>query len=147
MSSISTLQKALDYQKNNNIEEWIHLFLHDEGDNLPFSEGLKLEKRYFIGPVLLPLSLFQRCCGPEKDLKYVIDEKHFEYNVKKIMERFQSGWDMPPLIINYHHKIFELNDGNHRFEALKRLNVESYDVIIWTTDKRDYDDFLETYSV
>ncbi len=132
---ISTLQAALDYKKKNQIEDWIHLFLHDEGDNIPFSTGLKLEKRIFLGPIKMPLSLFKRCCGPEKHLKYIIDKDGFEQKVEAIQKRFKNGWDMPPLIINYIHDEFVLNDGNHRYEALIREKVEEYYVIIWITDK------------
>ena len=51
-------------------------------------------------------------------------------------ERFKNGnWDMPPLIvdgkiINNKH---EINDGNHRFEALKMLGIKEYWVILWRT--------------
>lgn len=146
MTEISTLKKALKYSGKSRIEDWIHLFLHDEGNNIPFSEGLKLKKRYYIGPVKMPLNLFNRCCGPEKNMKYVIDEKDFERNVKAIQERYNKGWDMPPLIISYENKYFELTDGNHRYEALIRENIINYDIIIWITEKEDYEHFINNYA-
>ncbi|QVK19454.1 ParB N-terminal domain-containing protein [Mycoplasmatota bacterium] len=146
MSEIATLKKALEYKNNNHIEDWIHSFLHDEGNNIPFSEGLRLSKRYYIGPIKMPLSLFKRCCGPEENLKYVIDQTDFERNVKAIQERYKKGWDMPPLIINYVNKSFELTDGNHRYEALRRENIKDYYIIIWITEKEDYEHFINYYN-
>lgn len=40
-----TSKAALEAGKSGRIEEWVHLFLCGEGDNAPFSDGLKLEKK------------------------------------------------------------------------------------------------------
>ena len=40
---------------------------------------------------------------------------------------------MPPLIINRKDYMYELTDGNHRFEALKKLGIDKYWIIIWET--------------
>lgn len=96
---MSTLNSAYQYAKAGKIEEWIHLFLNCEGDNVPFSEGLRLKKRYYFGPLKFKLDMFTRCCGPDGT--------------------------------------FELNDGNHRYEALRRSGVDEYYFIVWTTSKLD----------
>ncbi len=145
MAEVSTLKTAMEYAKLDRIEEWIHYFLYDEGNNISFSEGLKLQKRYYIGPVKMPLNMFSRSCGPEKYLKYIINQSIFERNVLEIRQRYSEGWDMPPLIINYSQENFELTDGNHRYEALIREEVEEYYVILWMTTKQDYDQFIKIY--
>ena len=53
---------------------------------------------------------------------------------------------MPPLIVHYVDGGFELNDGNHRYEAYSRLGIEEYYVIVWITEKYEYDDFIKKYS-
>lgn len=57
---------------------------------------------------------------------------------------------MSPLIVHYlienGNDYFELNDGNHRLEAYKRLGIEEYYVIVWITEKDEYDSFMEKYS-
>ncbi len=109
-------------------------FLCNEGDNKAFSEGLKLGPRKYYSPSLMKLDLFERCCGPEGGIKYQISESGFNANVNAIINKYKNGdWDMPPLIINHTNNIYELNDGNHRFEALKRLNISEFWVIIWET--------------
>ena len=83
-----TLSSAQSFAKNGKLEEWVHTYLLSDGHNKDFSDGLKLFDRYFLGPVKMPLSLLTRCCGPEENMKWRINEE----------------W-------------FEKNDGNHRLEA------------------------------
>ena len=139
------LESALKYSEENRIEEWIHLFLQYQDNNVPFSDGLKLEKRKFYNPMLFDLSHFERCCGPEATMKYFVGEADFENHVKGMMKSFQEGWSMPPLIINFSNGKFELNDGNHRFETLSRNQIKAYYVIFWTTGIEDELLFEETY--
>ncbi|WIV12711.1 chromosome partitioning protein ParB [Proteiniborus sp. MB09-C3] len=146
MNSLCTLSEAFEYSKRDKIEEWIHMFLHDEGDNFELSDGLKLEKRFFIGPIKIPLKLFERCCGPEENIKYKIDEIGFNERVCSIINRYKDGWDMPPLIINYCKGKFVLNDGNHRYEALVRSYITEYYAIVWITDYEDYQRFNTEYN-
>jgi hypothetical protein len=145
MNHSYTSMSAIEYSKLGKLDEWVHSFLRGEGNNIPFSTGLKLENRYFIGPVRMPLDIFQRCCGPEDNMKHQIDRNGFEYRVDAMGTRLQNGWDMPPLIINYANGRFELNDGNHRYEALIRSGVKEYHVIVWITGQNDYEQFISGY--
>lgn len=141
------LKSALKYSKENRIEEWIHEFLLGEGNNTALSEGLKLFSRFYYGPVKLELTHFERCCGPEKDKEYIIDKLRFEEDVKRMINEISKEWDVPPLIVNYENKKFKLNDGNHRYEAMKRSGINEYYVIIWTTDEKDMNEFKEIYRI
>ena len=140
-----TLFSAQKWAKEGRLEEWIHSYLLSEGNNKPFSDGLKLFKRYYIGPVSAPLSLFERCCGPEENMKYVVHPVVFENKVRALMQAYSEGADLPPLIINYTGTAFEINDGNHRFEALKRLGVAEFSVIFWITEQEHLQDFKGKY--
>ena len=86
------------------------------------------------------LDLFTRTYGPEPGMAYSIREddkeqiKWFWLNIGGITEKYRAGkWDMPPLIIQDNDGIYEINDGNHRFEALKMLGIKKYWVILWRT--------------
>ncbi len=147
MEQVFTSEGALRAAKKGHLEEWIHEFLSNEGNNIPFSQGLKLEPRYFIGPMKMPLSLFTRCCGPEPELKYTIDKQGFEHRVNAIIGRLENGWDMPPLIVNYFDDQFELSDGNHRYEALIKKGVKEHYFIIWITGEKDYNSFVNKYEL
>jgi len=130
----ATATSAIEFAQAGCLEEWIHLFLCNEGDNRAFSDGLKLQPRRYHPPCMMNLDQFERCCGPETGLKYQISASGFRKNVKAIMKKFKTGnWDMPPLIINRVNGAYELNDGNHRYEALRKLGVCAYWIIIWET--------------
>lgn len=141
-----TLSSAQSYAKNGKLEEWVHTYLLSDGHNKEFSDGLKLFDRYFLGPMKMPLSLFPRCCGPEENMKYRVNAEWFESHVSELEKIIQREKDMPPLIVHFVEGQFELNDGNHRFEAYSRLGVKEYEVIVWITQKQEYDQFLSQYS-
>lgn len=142
----NTTSSAIGYARNGKLEEWIHTYLLSDGHNKEFSDGLKLLDRYFLGPIKMPLSLFKRCCGPEETMQWVVSKESFEQKVKKLEQVLIEEKDMPPLIVHYVNHDFELNDGNHRWEAYSRLGIEEYYVIVWITEKEEYADFMQKYS-
>lgn len=141
----SSLSSAKEFSEAGKLEDWVHLFLLSDGHNKAFSDGLKQFDRYYLGPFTMPLSLFFRCCGPEENIKYQVNAEWFEKRVQSLMKALQSNDDMPPLIAHYVDRGFELCDGNHRFEALTRLGVKEYPVIVWMTEKEEYDEFIDRY--
>ena len=139
------LSSARAFADAGRLEEWVHAYLLSDGHNKEFSDGLKLFDRYFIGPVRMPLNLFTRCYGPEEGMKFRAHPRWFEERVGKLMEVIPQEEDMPPLIVHYVEGGFELNDGNKRHEAFKRLGVTAYEVIVWITEKSEYDEFMAKY--
>ena len=130
-----TASSAIEFAKADKLEEWIHLFFCGEGNNKPFSEGLKLKPRKFHAPEMISLGTIKRDCGPEEGMKWRIDENNFNIKINGIIKRYlKNDWDMPPLIVRYDGISFELNDGNHRYEALVRLKIDKYWVIFWEPD-------------
>ena len=140
-----TLSSAKAYAATGRLEEWVHAYLLSDGDNKEFSDGLKLFDRHFIGPIRMPLHLFTRCYGPEEGMKFRAHAQWFEENVSRLMEVIRQEEDMPPLIVHYVDGGFELNDGNKRHEACKRLGIPEYDVIVWITEQWEYDEFMAKY--
>lgn len=147
-----TLSSARDHADHDKLEEWVHAYLLSDGHNKEFSDGLKLCDRYFIGPVKMPLSLFTRCCGPEENMKWRVNAEWFEKHVSELEEIIHREPDMAPMIVHYFTDHdhpdgeFELNDGNHRYEAYSRLGIKESYVVIWITEKSEYDLFLSNYS-
>jgi hypothetical protein len=122
-----TVDEAIEFSKQGGIEGWVHLFLNSVGNNVPFSEGLKLEKRYWTGTLLISLDKLTRCCGPEE----------WEIEINKFRKLICNGWEMPPLIAQHEGNELKVNDGNHRLEAMKREGIEKCLVIIWNTHYQD----------
>ena len=141
----ATLSSAKAYGEAGKMDAWIHLYLNEEGRNIPFSDGLKLFARYYFSPALFPVSLFKRCAGPEPEMKYRIDRDWWEQRVAGLEKSIQDDPDMPPLMVHYVDGEFELNDGNHRHKAYENLGIENAWVIIWITEKEELDDFMEKY--
>ncbi|MDR2941986.1 MAG: ParB/RepB/Spo0J family partition protein [Treponema sp.] len=131
-----TLSSAVKFANAGKLEKWIHLFLRGDGNNKDFSNGLKLEPRRFYAPEMIKFDKLERCCGPEKHMKFQIPETDFIRRVDDIASAYnRGGWDMPPLIVCREENRYELNDGNHRYEALKKLGINQYWAIIWETIK------------
>lgn len=94
----------------------------------------------------MPLSLFSCCCGPEENIKYQVNAEWFEKRGQSLKKTLQSNDDMSPLIVHFVDHGFEICDGNHRFEALTQLGVKEYPVIVWITEKDEYDEFVGKYT-
>lgn len=65
--------------------------------NYALADGLLLEARKYFCPVNISLSEI-KTVRTEKDILDEFELKHFNYRVKKIMDKLQD-WDMPPPII------------------------------------------------
>ncbi len=140
-----SLSSAKEFSEAGKLEDWVHSFLLSDGHNKAFSDGLKLFNRYYLGPFTMPLSLFSRCCGPEDNMKYQVNAEWFEKRVQSLKKTLQENDDMPPLIVHFVDHGFELCDGNHRFEALTQLGVKEYPIIVWITEKDEYDEYAKKY--
>ena len=141
-----SLASAQAFAAGGRLEEWVHAYLLSHGNNRAFSEGLRRCPRCFMGPFRLPRGWFTRCCGPEPGMKYPVEAAGFWRHVEELAAAIQAGEDLPPLIANYAGGVFELNDGNHRLEALTRLGAAECNVIVWCTGEEDRRAFLAVYA-
>jgi hypothetical protein len=140
-----TMRHAVQAASDHRLESWLHDYLAGEGNNLALSDGLRLVKRRYWGPLGFPLSHLQRCTGPEESMKYRVGVEEFEARVRRIQIAQASGFDLPPLIVNYSARELTINDGNHRFEALSRNQVDRFGIVIWTTGQADLQEFKERF--
>ena len=151
MDYACTLTNARQAAAQGELEQWIHTYLLTDGNNKALSDGLKKFDRIFHLPVSFPLQGFTRNTGPEPNMQYKIHPEWFEVHVGQLMDAFTAGEDLPPLIVHYFIPEdkelgrFEINDGNHRLEAFRRLGVERYHVIFWCTEQHEYDQLMERY--
>jgi len=132
-----TMGSALEYARAGRIENWVHEFLRQDGNNKALSEGLKLCPRHYLGPIQFDIGKLSRCAGPEPGMKYRGSVSSFESRVRNIQDAIAAGFDLPPLIVNYSGGRLELNDGNHRLEALNRSGRQHFGVIFWTTERAE----------
>ncbi len=143
---VFTPGEARAYAEAGRLEEWIHAFLTTAGANVQLSVGLKRQTRWWYGPQEFPLSLLERCCGPEADMEYYQPAEDFERQVGGMTRSLQTGWQPAPLIAVYTpHGTLSVRDGSHRLEALRRIGREAYWLIIWFNVEQDKQHFLAQY--
>ena len=128
-----TLKEAIEYSKQNRIEEWVQLFLRDKdmefaSPNIVLADGLKLEDRFYYGPVefeldkITPMRIETNLSGDELD--------YYNKKVDRMASDF-NGENFPPLILEFKDDKYYLTDGSHRYSSLKRLGIDKYYSIIW----------------
>ncbi|MCK8058660.1 MULTISPECIES: ParB N-terminal domain-containing protein [unclassified Fusibacter] len=132
-----SISEAIKYAQNDLIETWLTNFLSGIGNNPGLASGLRIEPRNYLGPVLVDLKTFNRCCGPEPEMKHHEPTGNFEARVKSIEQAIVSGYEMPPLLVNLEKGALELTDGNHRYESLLRAGYTHYWTIFWETRRAE----------
>ena len=129
-----SIDSAIEYSNRNEIDKWLQLFLRDDSyehanPNISLADGLLLEERFYIGPVLIDLDKITTL-RIEKDIEDENDKLFYRQKENGILNAYDD-YNMPPLIVEYKNDKFNLVDGNHRYSALKKLGINKYYVIIW----------------
>lgn len=133
-----TLKTAQQAKEQGELELWVHTYLMGPANNVPFVDGLKREKRYWRGPLEISLSRLKRMCGPEADMPYRVLEDHWLEKTQRIAKSFEVIENFPPLIVSIVDGIFQIDDGNHRYQAFSSLGLESCWIILWYPALGDY---------
>ena len=133
-----SVDEAKEYSKRNKLDKWLQLFLRDDSyeyanPNIPLADGLLLEERFYVGPVLIDLDKINTI-RIEKDIEDENDRLYYHQKENGILKCY-NDYNMPPLIVEFKNNKLNLVDGNHRYSALKKLGVNKYYVIIWGNKK------------
>lgn len=131
---IYTGTEAKEWAQAGALEQWVQRFLRNaEGEhanpNVGFADGLLLEKRFYIGPVDMPLTALETVrVGADISDECELEEFHRKVD---LIAGALPEWDMPPFIVQYRDNAFQLTDGNHRYAALRKRGTETAPVIVW----------------
>ena len=134
-------RSALLWAQEGKVEAWVHKFLLSGlgGETNPaFSEGLKREKRWWNGPILLALDDLTPAVGPQPGMEYVVDQDIWLTATSQLAETFRDAESLPPLIAEYRAGALSLRDGNTRCGAMRLLGWTACWVIIWYNTESDY---------
>lgn len=139
MEKYGTLEISKEYLDKNQLEDWIHLFLRNDGHNVALADGLLKEERCYTGIVDFDLNLLEniKAGAPE----YLIRENDIEYFFAIVNEMNEAlgSWNPPPLIIEYRvDGSFHVCDGRHRLEMYRQKNVKTVPAIVWTTGEENF---------
>ena len=133
-----TLRGAMEAAALGRTDEWVDAFLSSGvGANLPMGVGLKKQRRWWIGPVLLPLDQFRRVAGPEPEMEYRCTHEAWDSHVTTIMGIEREH--LPPVIAEYvGQSRLRLHDGSHRHEASHRRGQRAIWALIWCNTECDF---------
>ncbi len=138
---------AIDYAQQGRLEEWVHGYLlggpwRNEG----LSDGLKLQRRWWRGPVELPLAMLARCVGTEPGMEYPVRAEYWEGRMAEMIASIRGAGagplDMPPLIATFDPQTparLSVRDGNHRLGAYERLGWPNAWVLVWYNSEAEYE--------
>lgn len=132
---------ALKRAKRGEIEAWVHEYLlsgSGGSTNRQFSDGLKLEKRWWYGPVALPLSDLTRAVGTEPDREYVVDADYWKKITSRMAASFTDLRAFPPVVVEYRDGELSVRDGNTRLGAMELLGWETCWAVIWFNSEEEY---------
>ena len=129
-----SIKEAKEYSNRNELGRWLQSFLRDDSynhasPNISLADGLLLEERFYIGPLLIDLNRINTI-RIEKDIKNENDRLFYQQKENEIIKNY-NNYNMPPLIVEYKNNRLNLVDGNHRYNAFKKLGINKYYVIIW----------------
>ena len=118
------------------LERWVHRWLTGAGRNVPMSRGLRAVRRWWLGPVAVPVGELTRIVGPEPAMAYPRGEEDWAPRLEGIAESIRDGWDVPPVISEYRASGLVVCDGNHRCEAQRRMGCVTVSCIVWFNESK-----------
>lgn len=130
---------AIACARTGRLEEWIHTYLTSgPWANMPFSDGLKRQNRWWAGPIEVPLASLRRALGPEPDREYVVSINSWLERIIPIAESLSDPLAVPPLIVEYRGGHLSVRDGNHRHGAMQRAGWATCWAVIWHNSEEEY---------
>ncbi|MCU1456719.1 MAG: hypothetical protein JWL73_811 [Actinomycetia bacterium] len=137
---VFTLESAFQAAEEDRIAYWVGDFLASRGsDNGALAVGIADRPHEWLGPVRLPTDRLERLAGPESDVICAIEPEEWEGDVDDMGASIEEGWQPPPVLVEYRDGHLLLQDGNHRYEAMRRSGSSHVWAVVWTDDRADRD--------
>jgi hypothetical protein len=134
------VQTALRFAHQGELETWVHLYLTTGSwANHALSNGLRLQQRWWRGPLDLPLTRLNRCYGPEPAMEYRTDPAAWEQRIAALAASFSDRESRSPLIVQYQATSLSIRDGNHRAAAMQRKVWTTAWAIVWYDSQDDFE--------
>lgn len=127
---------AREYDARGKIDEWMQLFLRNDGHNLALADGLLREERRYIGIRRIPLSLLKEIKSGAPEYLHDQDSIDYFFQVVDRMKQDYENWDTPPLIVEYGENGFYVADGRHRLELYRQMGITHAPAALWTNGKQ-----------
>ncbi len=140
-----SLASAHDAADEGRLAQWVVDFLSSAGsDNAKLAASVGFQEPTYLGPMQIELDRLTPMAGPDEDEVVVpIAEEDWESDVREMEHSVDEGWEPPPLLVSHHDGKFLLEDGNHRYETLRRNGSTHAWAILLFTDEAERDRFLK----
>lgn len=127
------------------LEEWVRGFLASPGsDNPLLGEEITNRLQHWTGPVQLPLDQLNRLAGPPgQPVLEAVPDDYWRPDVDQLAAEIEQGREPPPVIVSLHGGKLELEDGNHRAEALRRAGRSETWAIVGFEDLQSFNLFRD----
>ncbi len=140
-----TVETARQAAERDELDDWVARFLASPGsDNAALAEQLTESRRWWLGPLQLPIDQLHRLAGPaDHPVVEAVDEDDWRDDVDDLGEKVEEGWEPPPMVVTFREEQLILEDGNHRTEALRRAGEEGAWAVVSFESPEERDRFLE----
>lgn len=139
-----TVSGARRARANDDLDGWVRRFLASPGsDNAELGEQLTATRRWWTGPVQLPISSLHRLVGPaDAPVLCPLDDDEWRSDVSSMAEKIDhEEWEPPPVVVMYRNDQLVLEDGNHRVEGLRRAGEDRAWAVVGFEDAEARDHF------
>jgi len=130
---------CIDAANCGRLDDWVHRYLSGGlWANAGLRDGLRLQRRYWIGPLLVPLQKLERCCGPEPAMEFPVPTDAWENKISNIASGLTDPKNLPPLIVEWRAGVLSVRDGSHRHGAMTAAGWSDCWVVVWCNTSDDY---------
>jgi hypothetical protein len=130
---------AQKYAREGKLEEWIHKYLlAGTWTNPGLAAGLKLQKRWWNGPLEVSLTDLSRAVRPEAGMEYRVEPEYWIERTSRMATAMKHPLAIPPLIAEYRRGTLSIRDGNTRHGAMSVLGWNKCWVVIWYNTESDF---------
>ena len=130
MSKTFSLQDAQNAKSKGVLKEWIISYLRTQGNNPDLASHINRADLKVDDLREISLSKFERIIGPEEGMIFPESQELFDERISKLVDALNGGEEFPPLVVTDFWKLGTIQDGAHRFEALKRVGRERYPAVV-----------------
>ena len=74
-----------------------------------------------------------------------VPEEVWETDVESMEHSLEEGWHPPPLLVSHRGGTYYLEDGNHRYETLRRNGATNAWSIVLFADEAERDRYLKQH--
>ena len=142
--SLASARHAADEGR---LAEWVVNFLSSPGSsNSALAAAFAVSGATYLGPIRFALDRLTPMAGPDGDEVVIpVSEEVWESDVEAMEHSIEQGWHPPPLLVSHHDGKYFLEDGNHRYETLRRTGASHAWVVLMFAGEMERDRFLKEH--